>query len=152
MRVGKLSEAEYVKKKAEDGNAKEAGKGDAWRESWISDRESRFQPQFIELYNKYASEKGKPVIDANTDAEYTLILNTDYSEPGFNIGIARHNAEVSLKATFVNKNNEELAVITIVKASAKNFWGADFDTGYRLQETYAVAGRELAKFINKALK
>jgi hypothetical protein len=79
-------------------------------------------------------------------------LNTYYSEPGFNVGVVRHNAEVSLKGVFVNKNQEEIAVITIVKASANNFWGTDFDTGYRLQETYAVAGRELSKFVIKRLK
>ncbi|MDR1405879.1 MAG: hypothetical protein LBI89_01570 [Prevotellaceae bacterium] len=152
MRVGKLSEADYVKKKVADGNAKEAGRGDTWHASWTEDRESRFQPQFIELYNKYASEKGKPVIADNADAEYTLVVNTDFSEPGFNVGVARRNAAVNLTATFVNRNNEKVAVITIVKASANNFWGTDFDTGYRLQETYAVAGRELAKFIIKTLK
>ncbi|MDR1896716.1 MAG: hypothetical protein LBR10_08000 [Prevotellaceae bacterium] len=152
MLVGKLSEEEYVKKKVEQSNEKEAGKGDAWHKAWISDREERFQPKFIELYNKYASEKGKPVIDNNSDAEYTLLLNTYYTEPGFNVGVVRHSAEVSIKGVFVNKNQENIAVVTIVKASAKDFWGTDFETGYRLQETYAVAGRGLAKFIIKQVK
>jgi hypothetical protein len=35
-----MTEAEYVKKHKENGNKKEAGKGDAWEKAWVEDREN----------------------------------------------------------------------------------------------------------------
>ena len=152
MVVGKMTEQDYIEKKVSEYNAKEAGRGDKWLVSWVADRENRFQPKFKELFNKYAAEKNAPVIDTASNKEYKLIVNTYFTEPGFNVGVMRKNAAISIKAKFVNSNNEEVATMTIINASANNFWGTDFDSGYRLQETYAVAGRELAKFLYKKWK
>ena len=43
MKVGKMSEADYVKKKKDEYNKKEAGKGDAWEKAWMEDRETRYE-------------------------------------------------------------------------------------------------------------
>ena len=53
MGVGKFDkEEDYINQKVEDYNKKEAGRGDKWKESWIGDREERFEPKFEELINK----------------------------------------------------------------------------------------------------
>lgn len=148
MLVGKMTEAEYVEKKVADYNAKEAGKGDTWKENWIADRETRFQPKFLELFDKYMEEKK---ISSGTDgANYVAVVNTDFTEPGFNVGVVRRNASIDLSCKILNiATGEQVASLKIRNASANNFWGTDFDSGYRLQETYAKAGRELAKFLIK---
>lgn len=151
MNVGKMKEADYIQKKTNEYNQKEAGKGDRWAEAWVNDRATRFEPKFIELFNKYMAEVSGPAIA--TDGKYLMTVNTYFSEPGFNVGVARKNSAVSVTCTFTNKETgEEMAVISVDNASANNFFGTDFDTGYRLQESYAKAGRELAQFLIKKMK
>ena len=86
-------------------------------------------------------------------AEYRIEVNTDFTEPGFNVGVVRKNAAIDLTCKVYNiATGEEVAVIKIKKSSANDFLGTDFDTGYRIQECYAKAGRELAKFFIKKAK
>ncbi|MDD2503930.1 MAG: hypothetical protein PHG58_08810 [Clostridia bacterium] len=148
MRVGKLTEEEYVRKKMGEYNEKRMGWGDEWKEAWIRDRAERYEPKFIELFSKYIGEKGISV--DNTRADYEISVNADFIEPGFNVGVARRNASVNLTCRFVNKSDgNEVAVVTIVDASANNFGGGDFEVGFRVQESFAKAGREFAKFLIK---
>ena len=151
MLVGKMTESEYVAKKQEEYNAKEAGKGDEWVRRWTADRAERFVPKFMELFDKYLLEKG--VTAGEEGANYVVEINTDFTEPGWNVGVMRQNASVDLSCK-VKKidTGEQVATIKIRNASANNFWGVDFDSGYRIQECYGKAGRELAKFFIKKAK
>jgi len=152
MLVGRMTEKEYVDKKVSEYNAKEEGRGDSWRESWIRDRERRFEPIFEELFNKHMEGTGI-VVRKNQGATYRLEINTDFTEPGFNVGVVRKNATIDLTCSVFNmETGEHVAAIKIRNSSANSFMGTDFDAGYRIQECYAKAGRELAKFIRKKAK
>lgn len=151
MLVGKLTEGEYINKKVSDHNGKEAGKGDEWKAAWFNDRKERFEPKFIELFDKHMSEAG--IASGTEGAQYRIEINTDFTEPGWNVGVMRQNASVDLSCKVKNiETGEQVASIKIRNASANNFWGTDFTSGYRVQETYAKAGRELAKFFIKKAK
>lgn len=151
MLVGKLTESEYVNKKTTDYNEKEAGKGDEWKKAWVDDRKERFEPKFLELFDKYMGEKG--ITSGTEGANYVIEINTDFTEPGWNVGVMRQNASVDLTCKVKKiETGEQVASIRIRNASANNFWGTDFTSGYRVQETYAKAGRELAKFFIKKAK
>lgn len=151
MQVGKMSEAEYVEKKVKEYNEKEAGRGDTWRKAWVDDRKNRFEPKFTELFDKYMAEKG--ITSGDDGAKYVVKVNTSFTEPGFNVGVVRRNAAVDVTCSvFEIETGKKVAVIKVRNASANSFWGADFDSGYRLQESYAKAGRELAKFMIKKAK
>ncbi|MDR2621175.1 MAG: hypothetical protein LBC48_01175 [Dysgonamonadaceae bacterium] len=145
LKVGKLTEEEYIQKKRGD-------KGDnfeTWIQSWTSDREARYEPKFKELFDKYIEGK----LGFDSEAKYVMHINTYFIEPGFNVGVMRKNAAVSLLITILDKEtNTEVATIDVQKSSANDFLGTDFDTGYRISECYAKAGRELAKFLKKQLK
>ena len=115
MAVGKFkNEQDYIDKKVSEYNADEPGRGDTWREAWIADREERFEPRFEEEFNDMMQSKGAGMRIASA-ADYTLIVNTDFTEPGFNIGIARSNAYVDLTVTMIETGNPDnvLAVMTI---------------------------------------
>lgn len=144
MRVGKFkTEADYVAKKTEEYNKKEAGKGDTWAKSWVSDREERSEPKFVELF----TDNSKMKEDKN--ATYTLIFNTSFTEPGFNIGVMRQNAYIDGEVTIVetkNRNNV-IAKLTVSKSPGRDVMGVDFDTGWRISEAYAKAGKSLGKYI-----
>ena len=140
--VGKYkNEQDYITAKTEEYNKKEPGKGDTWAASWKRDREARYEPKFIELF-KLSS--GMSII---TDAKYTMIVKTISIEPGWNIGISRKNAEIDLEVWIVetaNKSNK-LATFTISNVPGGTAFGYDFDTGLRISEAYAKAGKSLGK-------
>lgn len=152
MAVGKFEkEEDYVNKKVTEYNEKEAGKGDKWAVKWEEDRGTRFQPKFEQLLNKYLVKSGVIVEQHNNEASYTLILNTTFTEPGFNIGIMRRPAFIDVEVIFVETENHDniLAKIVIKKSPGADAMGYDFDSGTRIQEAYAKCGKELAKYLAK---
>jgi len=154
MAVGKFDrEEEYVNKKVEDYNKKYpgTGRGDQWKEAWIGDRESRFEPKFEELLNQYAKPKGITFAKDRSDATYTLILKTVFTEPGFNIYITKKPALINVEAIFVETSNPEkvLGMISSEKNPGRTFGDGDFDTGVRIAEAYAKCGKELGAFLVK---
>ncbi|ELR69019.1 hypothetical protein C900_05577 [Fulvivirga imtechensis AK7] len=150
MGVGKFDrEEDYVKDKSEKLNEKESGRGDEWKKNWVADRKERFEPKFEELFNKQLEKVGVKVGQFD-DAEYTLVLKTTYTEPGFNVGVVRKSAFTNLEAVFMQTGSEEpVMVIALEKSPGRDAMGYDFDTGYRIQESYAKAGKELGQFLVK---
>jgi hypothetical protein len=153
--VGKFAtEQEYLDKKSAEYNAKEAGKGDTWKKTWVEDRKARYEPKFEELFNKGLESKGITAVKARPDAQYTLIVKTKFVEPGFNVGVMRKNAYVDYEIDLVesaNKSNK-VAEIGMRNVPGGQFAGFDFDTGTRIAESYAKAGKSLAAFLDKKLK
>jgi len=147
MRVGKMSESAYVEEKSAKYNAKEAGKGDQWAKAWVNDREARFEPKFIELINKNSKLRSFQKGESNA----YLKVHTIFTEPGFNVGVARANASVNMNI-HVMVGGSEVALISIVGAYGYTYGGFDFDTGTRISEAYAVAGKYLGKFLDKKAK
>jgi hypothetical protein len=150
MSVGKYDrEEDYVTDKVNDYNKKEAGKGDEWKKNWVADRTERYEPKFEELMNKELEKNGVK-FGNYPDAEYTLILRTTFTEPGFNVGVARKNAYTDLEAVFIpTGSTKEMAAISIENSPGRGGMGYDFDSGFRIQESYAKAGKELAQFLKK---
>lgn len=153
MEVGKnLTEEEYIERKVKEYNEKEAGTGDKWRESWVRDREARFEPKFIELFNKY-TEKIDLEGAKESASNYTLIVHTYYTEPGFNVGVMRRPAFIHVKYTIVKTGtNDIVAQYDQQKIPGADAMGYDFDTGTRIAESYAKAGKEFGKLLSKELK
>jgi hypothetical protein len=144
MRVGKYDKDEdYIAAKREEYNKKESGRGDTWAKSWVSDREYRFKPKFTELFEKNSEMTTKK------EAKYTLIVHTTFTEPGFNVGVWKKSAEIDAEIIIVETANRGNVVAKLVvnKAPGRTFWGGDFDTGERLSEAYAVAGKVVGKYI-----
>lgn len=153
MTVGKkLTEQEYIDRKVEEYNEDEPGRGDEWRDSWTSDREKRFEPKFVELFNSYG-EDAELSVKKDESLPYTLLVQTYYTEPGFNIGVMRKPAMIHIMYTVVKTGTDEVVVKYnqegIPGSSAMGF---DYDTGARIAEAYAKAGKSLAKFLTKELK
>ena len=151
MGVGKFKdEKDYIDKKKEEYNKKEAGRGDRWAEAWVADQENRFEPAFINLFSKYSELNG----GEHPDAEYTLVFNTNFTEPGFNVGVWRSNAYINGTAKLVETKNRDkvLAEFTINKMPGRDVTGYDFDTGERIEEAYSKAGKEMGQLFKKKMK
>jgi hypothetical protein len=143
LMVGKMSEADYIAKKRGEAEKKEAGKGDQWEKAWKDDRKTHYETQFNNLFAK----EGKFNIDLK--AKYTIIVHTTFIEPGYNIGISKKSAYINLEVIVVEtaNKNKVIAKVTINKSPGRTFWGGDFDSGIRIGEAYAKAGKELAQKI-----
>lgn len=153
--VGKFdNEADFVNKKVEEYNAKEAGKGDKWKDGWISAREDRYEPKFEELFNKGAEKLGLQVVNGKKDAKYTLIVRTTFVEPGFNIGVMKKPAYVNFQFDVVETANRSTKVSeqTLSNVPGTQYTDLDFDIGSRVAESYAKAGKVLAAYLSKELK
>jgi hypothetical protein len=151
--VGKFAtEKEYLDKKSAEYNAKEAGKGDEWKKSWVSDRQNKYEPKFEELFNKGLMDKGLKA-EQGTSAKYTLIVHTTFLEPGFNVGVVRKNAYLNYTIDLVETaGKKNVAEMNLSNVAGGQFGGFDFDAGVRIAESYAKAGKILAAFIDKKLK
>lgn len=142
----RIKEPDYIKKKKEEFNSKEAGRGDTWEKAWIADRTQRFEPKFIELFEKYSKMENKK------DSKYTLIFNTSRTEPGWvGVGIIRKNARIDGEAVIVETANPKnvIAKLTVTNAPGFGGMGYDYDTGLRIQEAYAKSGKEIGKRVRK---
>lgn len=152
--VGKFKkEEEYIEKKVAEYNEKEAGRGDKWREAWTGDKIGRFQPEFEKLFNKY-SKKMDMYLGNEKPGKYTAIVKTTFIEPGFNVYVTKKPANVDLTITIVETANKDNVVATLVsKGNPGRTYGMnDFDTGIRISESYAFAGKGLAGYLTKQLK
>ena len=89
--------------------------------------------------------------DQNNKANYTMIVETTFTEPGFNVGVMSKVASINLKITFVDKSGKEMAKMTIDKVPGRDAMGFDYDTGVRIEEAYAKAGKSVGKFIDKKI-
>jgi hypothetical protein len=149
MGVGKFkTEQEYLDKKSEEYNKKESGRGDEWVKSWKNDRATRYQPKFEELLNKYSDKLGVEFKGGASKSKVVMIVKTTFTEPGYNIYVSRRPALINLEVIF-KKEGVEVANITLKGAPGSVYGGYDFDTGVRITEAYAKAGKELSKFFLK---
>lgn len=149
LSIGKKSEKEYVAEKVSEKNAKEAGTGDAWEKKWTENKEGGlFFDKFETLFNEVLKGKGVTAKRKNDKAVCTIKVNVYYLDPGFNVGVARQPARVSMTATFV-ANGKELAVVDMEKAPGGGAGGYDFDAAYRLSEGFEKCGKTLGKTLAK---
>ncbi len=152
MAVGEYeNEEDYVEKKVKEKNEDEPGSGDEWRKEWKGNRESKFEPEFLKLLNEYVTDDKNLNFDkGNDDAKYLMIVETTFTEPGFNVGVARKDAEIDLEIRFVEKSNPDNVVtkLNLEDVPGRSSMGYDFATGARLTEAYAKAGKELGNYIS----
>jgi hypothetical protein len=144
-----MDEASFIEDKQADLNKKESGRGNTWAKAWVSDRKSRFEPQYKEEFEKQSGLK----LRENPSAKYTMIMHTTHTETGYNIGISSRPAFIDAEVRIVETANPAnvIAVITIDNSPGRMAFGMDFDTGERLKEAYAKAGKEVGKLIDKKL-
>jgi hypothetical protein len=129
----------------------EKGTDDDFKKSWFTDRENRYEPKFIESFNK-RFDNGE--IKANKDlitAKYTINAKTTWIYPGYNVGVWRQNAKINAIITIfetVNPSNV-LASIQYENVPGNGAMGYDYNSGYRISESYAKLAKEFAANIKK---
>lgn len=141
-------EQDYIKKKTDEYNTKEAGSGEIWARKWKEDKEQKFTPKFILGFTNESK------MTVSKDAKYTLIFNTTALEPGYSVGVSKRNAGVDGNVWIVETahKDKKLAVL-LVERPGENMWrGAAFDAGSRIADAYFLDGQKVGKFIKKNAK
>ncbi|MEP7237290.1 MAG: hypothetical protein ABI685_05485 [Ferruginibacter sp.] len=149
MAVGDFSkEAEYIKKKIEEQNAKDPPNGDNWATEWEAQKKNYFGEKFILGLTKFYEVK------IDKAAKYTLIFNTKALEPGYQVGVSKKNAGVDGTITLIEtgKPEKKLAVVYVERKPESMFRGAAFDAKSRIGDAYFVDGIAVGKFFKKNTK
>lgn len=131
----------------------EKGTDEDFRKSWFSDREERYEPKFIESFNKRFD--GEVKADRKlTSAKYTATVKTTWIYPGYNVGVMRQPAKVDAIITIVENANPSNILLTVKyeKALGNGAMGFDYNSGYRISEAYAKLAKEFAGEVKKANK
>jgi hypothetical protein len=150
MAVGKFkSEQDYIDKKTKEYNEKEAGRGDSWAKQWKSDRATRFEPSFIAKFNELGLDTKTSVNKDGAGATVKLIVTTTFTEPGYNVVVAREPSRINTICEFKDMSGKSLVTVTVDKVPGQTFGGFDYDTGVRLNESYEKLGKDLYKTIAK---
>ncbi len=146
LSVGDFSkEADYIKKKIEEYNTKEAGTGDTWAIKWADDKANKFAEKFILGFVNLSK------ISASKDSKYTLIFNVKALEPGYSIGVSKRNAGIDGNITLVESTNrtKKLAMLSVERPPENKWRGAAFDAGSRIADAFYLSGQKVGKFIIK---
>lgn len=131
-----------MKKREEKGTAED------FKNSWFSDRQNRYEPKFIESFNKRF--KGNVKVDKNlASAKHTMTIKTTWIYPGYNVGVMRSDAKLTATITVTETANPSnvLLVATYEKVHGQGAMGNDYNTGYRISEAYAKLAKDLASDI-----
>ncbi len=146
-----LTNDEYVKEHSAELEEKTKGKGKYWEKSWYTSRELIYAPKFLELMNRYFYEDhGIYFGEGLTDANYTLIVETIWIYPGWDAGVMKQHAKVTVLLKFVETGNRDNVLSEVTSENAPgDQWGSSFDNEDRIGEGYAKTGKSFAKYILK---
>ena len=147
------TEEDFLKDKMDKRDEKEPGTGEKFKKSWYSDREARYEPKFIESFNKRFDD-GQVKVGMNLGSEYIMKVHTTLLYAGYNVGISRKNAKIDAVISVYKKDNptELLYSVKYTKAEGGGAMGHDYDSGYRISECYAKLAKTWAKTILKKAK
>ncbi|MGN6507927.1 MAG: hypothetical protein ACTHLD_00520 [Chitinophaga sp.] len=80
-----------------------------------------------------------------------MVVDTRFIEPGFNVGIRSAFAEIELEIAIYDAADLKKPVCKIRVDREKGGKG-QFDTGLRIGDAYAKAGKDLGKLVDKKAK
>ena len=126
----------------------EKGKDEDFKTSWFNDRTKRYEPKFIESFNKRFD--GKVKADKGlASAKYTMTIKTTWIYVGYNVGVSRSDAKINATITVTETANPSNVLVSVSyeKIHGEGALGFDFDSGYRISEAYAKLAKEFASDI-----
>ena len=147
------SEEEFLKDKMKKREDKEAGKGEQFKNSWFADREERYEPKFIESFNKRFND-GQVKVGKDQGADHIMHVKTTLLYAGYNVGVVRQNSKIDAIISVYKKDDPSNVLYSVEyrKAEGGGAMGYDYDSGYRISESYAKLAKTWAKTILKKAK
>lgn len=147
-----LTNDQYVADRVKELEEKARGNGETWEKKWYASRDLIFEPKFIELMSTIFTKEKKDVVfkEELAQAKYTLIVDAVWIYPGYNVGIARRPAKVSLTLKFVETANKNNVLLEVKSEEAPgDIYMGSFSNEDRIGEGYAKTAKSLASMIVK---
>ncbi len=150
------TEEEFLKDKMEKREKKNPGegRGEKFKKSWFADREKRYEPKFIESFNKRFEDGTIKVGKDLSSATHTMKIKTTWIYPGYNVGVSRQPAKLNAIITVYKTDDPDNILFSTeyLKVPGGGAFGNDYNSGYRISEGYAKLAKEFAKYIIKKAK
>lgn len=103
---------EKIEKRKNYDNGKDlSGKAEKFEKDWYADRQNKYEPAFIDYFNK-RFENGEITVGKNSDAKYTMNIKTLWIYPGYELAQvepAKISAVITISET-ANPSNILLAI------------------------------------------
>lgn len=145
------SEEEFLEDKMAKRDEKEPGTGEAFKESWFSDRENFYEPRFIETFNERYNDGAVKVDRDLGSAEYTMKIHTTMMYPGYNVGVSRSNSKIEVTLSVYKNDSPDNVIFSVdyTKIEGAGSGGYDFNSGQRIADAYIIFARDLVKDMYK---
>jgi len=153
LTVDRVSEEQFLidKMKKREGN----GKDIEFKKNWFADRENKYEPKFVESFNKRFKKGAVKAAENLAGARYTMNIKTIWIHPGFNIGIMHNSSLLHTIVSVVETSNPSNVLYSAKyeRVSGKGVFTPigfmDYNSGYRISEGYAKLAKTIAAQINK---
>ncbi len=120
------------------------GKGKLYKYNWYGNRTKLYEPFFENSFNNYLKKKKIFACINNTNAEYTILINSLKLNPGFKKNMSWESAKLWAKIIIYKNNNPEQILISFEPIKIyKGDYNMDF--GIRIANAYSVLAKSLAK-------
>jgi hypothetical protein len=139
------TEAEYVNSKVNALNNKKVGRGDEWKQRWISDRSNIYQKKFEASMNNILARVNQKYGDF-PQSQYTLLVKTNTIE----LGGANRNTYIDVYLILVETKNHSNIIAKYFLTNA--FGTQSVNMAYSIGGCYGKAGKVLAKELLKRNK
>ncbi len=112
--------------------------------------DTAFPRYFINMFNMYKKHVAVADLDG-ANADYTMIINTTFIEPGYNVGISSKRPEAAMDVSIVAKDNPDkvLAKFEITKSPGGSLFGSGYTFKDRVGGCYENAATRLASYFLK---
>ncbi|WP_146052891.1 hypothetical protein [Aquimarina sp. I32.4] len=144
------TEEVFLEKKIEKLEETKTGSGEEFKKSWFLNRKERFEPRFIESFNKRFDNK--EIVVGENSAKYTIKVHTIWMYPGYGVFATTHYRAALTADIYIYKKSEPENIIlkmTYKRMPGGSPLGVDFYSGYRITECYAKLAKELARYMKK---
>jgi hypothetical protein len=147
-------EADYLSRKKADISKKDPAKAEAFEKGWYNARPSNYYPKFETLLNKGLEKVGITAGQNQNNAKYTMVVNTTFIEPGFNVGVMKKPASCNFDIKIVETANPSnvISQTFVNNVPGSQYGGYDFDATTRIAECYAKAAKMVSKTMAKGIK
>jgi hypothetical protein len=138
------SEQAYLEEKMQKREEKE-GEAEKFLETWYTDRKNKYEPKFIEYFNKQFRE-GELSVSRDSTKQYTMHLKTTWIYPGYNVVAGKEPAKISATISVFETANPAriLFEVDFIKSIGLEPGTFDFDQGYRIAGAYEKLARNMA--------
>jgi hypothetical protein len=153
VKVDRMSEDDFLVDKMK--KRESAGRDQEFKNTWFGDRESKYEPKFMDSFNSRFGKNGMKSGKGLTAAKYTMNIKTTWIHPGFNVFVMHNSALLNTVVTVFETSNPANVLLSAQydRVPGKGIFTPlgffDYDTGYRISEAYAKLAKSMAAQIKR---